>query len=63
MDATDARSTRIANWCSVLETVSRPVAPECEVRTVTGLYNAVRAPGEKRARLARTPIGRSRIEV
>jgi len=61
VDVTDTRSTRFSFWCAVLDTSTRPVAPECEVRTITGMYNAVRAPGEKRTRPTRAPLGRPRL--
>ena len=58
MDPSNARSTKSAFWCGVLEGDAPGVAPGREVRTVRGQYTALRAPEKGvRSRRTRRPTG------
>ncbi len=57
MDPIEARSTKLAFWCGILEGDTLSVVPGREVRTVRGLYTTARAPGRKRAAAPVAPFG------
>jgi hypothetical protein len=56
MDPAEARSTKLAFWCGILEGDALGVAPGREVRTVRGQYTTFRAPGKKRTGVAVAPF-------
>jgi len=60
MDPAEARSTKLAFWCGILQGDTLSVAPGREVRTVRGQYTTFRAPGKKRATVAVAPFGTPR---